>query len=927
MKILVVASDRTVAQALQKSPFGYSHSVETVTAPAVATHLESSPKVSSPKPRYLIVIDDTAPQIDGLGLCRQLRATGVRSPILLLSHSNNSYQGISAIEAGADDYVTLPCPDEDLNSRVALLLHRCSSEYTSDEASDYSREVAQEEVGQEEVGQGEIGQGEVGQGEIGQEDLNRDYQQTEIRLKQQLERERSLAEITDAIRKTLDLGQILHVAVDRVRHLLETDRVLVFRFKPDLQGVVEAESVGADWMKTLGMTIHDSCFNEEYVATYRQGRIRSISNLYSGNIHPCYVNMLENVQVLANLVVPIVQDDHLWGLLIAHHCRDQRDWKPESTQLLKQVANQLGIAIQQAELYQTTRRELIERRQIQNALQESEERFRSLSAFSPVGIYQADIAGSYTYTNAKWQEMTGLTLEESLGDQWEQAIHPDDKGRVLDAWRRFISGESDFLLEFRFLNQRFLRQDTGADTGVARGGGIAVDVAVEAPVLERWVLGQAIAMRSPDTAQAAQIQFAQTQSAQTQSAQPQAVQTQAHTNQAQPVGDIVGYVGVNEDITERKRAEQKIKEQAALIDIATDAIFVRDLAGRIVFWSRGATRLYGWSEPEAIGQIAHQLLKKRDPATLELAIKTTLDQGFWQGELTQSTKTGQDIVVASRWTLVRNAAKAPQSLLEVNTDITDKKRLEAQFYQAQRLESLGQLASGIAHDLGNILTPILGIAQLLRITLKDIDSSTHEQLDILEKSAKRGANMVKQILTFAKGSPENEALVDITILLEEVIAVVRQGISHTIEIHQHIFEDEDAERQQKRVSVSSTHLHQVFMNLCVNARDAMPEGGILTLRANNVVIDAAAASKNLNRSAGRYVVVSVADTGIGIAPEMRDRIFDPFFTTKSPDKGTGLGLATVIGIVQNAGGFLEVFSEVSKGTEIKVYFPVIDDLI
>ena len=886
MKILVVASDCSVAQALQNSPFGYSHSVETVTALAVAIHLESSPEVSSLEPRYLIVIDDTAPQIDGLSLCRQLRSTGVRSPILLLSHSNNSYQGISAIEAGADDYVTLPCPDEDLNSRVALLLHRRSSKYTSDEASDYS-------------------------GDLGKGDLGSDHQQTEIRLKQQLERERSLAEITDAIRKTLDLGQILHVAVDQVRHLLETDRVLVFRFKPDLQGVVEAESVGEDWMKTLGMNIYDSCFDEEYVATYRQGRVRSISNLYGGNIHPCYVNMLETVQVLANLVVPIVQDDHLWGLLIAHHCRDQRDWKPESTQLLKQVANQLGIAIQQAELYQTTRRELIERRQIQNALQESEERFRSLSAFSPVGIYQADTAGRYTYTNAKWQEMTGLTLEESLGNQWEQAIHPDDKGRVLDAWQRFISGDSDFLLEFRFLNQRFLRQDTAVDIGIDAGADSGGDtaVAVEAPLLERWVLGQAIAMRSPDTAQATQAQ---------------ATQAQAHTAQVQPAGEIVGYVGVNEDITERKRAEQKIEEQAALIDIATDAIFVRDLAGRIVFWSQGATRLYGWSEPEAMGQIAHRLLKKRDPATLELALKTTLEQGFWQGELTQSTKAGQDILVASRWTLVLNAAKAPQSLLEVNTDITAKKRLEAQFYQAQRLESLGQLASGIAHDLGNILTPILGIAQLLRITLKDIDSSTHEQLDILEKSARRGANMVKQILTFAKGSPENESLVDITTLLEEVIAVVRQGISHTIEIHQHIFEGEAAERQQKRVSLSSTHLHQVFMNLCVNARDAMPEGGVLTLRANNVVIDAVAASKNLNRSAGRYLVVSVADTGMGIAPEMRDRIFDPFFTTKSPDKGTGLGLATVIGIVQNAGGFLDVFSEVGQGTEIKVYFPVID---
>ncbi len=857
MKVLAVSSDPAIAWTLRNSPFGYSHHVETVTPEEIVSQLESNPEES------LAVIDDSAPELDGLSLCRQLRALGVRSLILLLTQPD-SYQGIAAIESGADDYIALPCSNEALNSRVALLLHRRNSHRRNshrenrptDSLSPHLEQPIESYTAPES-----------------------DCQQTEIRLKQQLDRERSLAEITDAIRKTLNLSEILHVAVDRVRRLLKTDRVIVFRFEPNLQGVVEAESVGDEWIKTLGMNIYDSCFDEQYVATYRQGRIRSISNLYTADIHPCYVNLLKSVQAIANLVVPIVQNDHLWGLLIAHHCRTQREWKPESTELLKQVATQLGVAIQQAELYQTTRRELIERRQIQTELQASEERFRSLSGFAPVGIYQADTAGDYTYTNAKWQEIVGLTFEESLGNQWEQSIHPDDSARVLDAWRRFILGESDFSLEFRFLNRDSLNW-TGIDKTASS---------------ERWVSSQAIAMRSPSKA-----------------------------DKALPDGEIVGYVGVNEDITERKRAEQKIQEQAALIDIATDAIFVRDLTGQIVFWSQGATRLYGWRRSEAIGQIAHQLLKKRDPATLELAIKTTLEQGFWQGELTQSTKSGYDILVASRWTLIHNAAGEPQSLLEVNTDITDKKRLEAQFYQAQRLESIGQLASGIAHDLGNVLTPILGIAQLLRITLKNIDDSTQEQLDILEKSAKRGADMVRQILTFSKGSPENGDVVDITRLLEEVIGVVRQGLSSTIEIHQHIFDEEDADRQSKRVSASSTHLHQVFVNLCVNARDAMPDGGILTLFASNVVVDEATASKNLNRSAGHYVMITVADTGVGIPSEIRDRIFDPFFTTKPPDKGTGLGLSTVIGIVQNAGGFLEVSSAVSQGTEIKVYFPVID---
>ena len=281
-------------------------------------------------------------------------------------------------------------------------------------------------------------------------------------------------------------------------------------------------------------------------------------------------------------------------------------------------------------------------------------------------------------------------------------------------------------------------------------------------------------------------------------------------------------------------------------------------------------------------------LKKRDQATLQEALTITLEQGFWQGELTQSTKTGKDILVASRWTVVRDSANRPKSLLEVNTDITEKKQLEAQYYQAQKLESLGRLSSGIAHDLGNILTPVLGIAQLLRLTLKDKDPSTKEQLDILEKSAKRGAKMIRQILTFAQGSPESEATADIATLLQEVVDVAQQGCSNSIEIRLDIPPEGNIDRLLRQVAIDSTHLHQVFMNLCVNARDAMPDGGILTISLNHVAVTEASADQDPEMLAGRYMVVTVADTGIGMAPEVRDRIFEPFFTTKTLDKGTGL---------------------------------------
>lgn len=787
---MIVENARTVEQLLQNSPFGSGLVVDGIANGKVEWQeiLAESLLGRTTADYDLIVLDAALPERAGIRLCQQFRANGVQTPLLLLTAPGEGFQAI--IEAGADDYMTQPFGAEELMARAAFLRHRQKNTSQQQAEMSAAQRHAVEGISQidpegrylfvndayahmvgyrpaEMIGshwqntvhlddqammnaayqqmkrEGKVEVEARGLRQDGSvfdkhlvmiaahDDQQRfvghycfikdisDRKQTEHKLQQQLNRERLISEITNSIRETLDLDQILHAAVDQVRHLLQTDRVIVFRFQRNWQGIVEAESVAPGWSETLGMTIQDSCLGEVYVESYRQGRVSSISDVNAAHIDSYHRDLLVGLQVQANLVVPILQGENLWGLLIAHHCCAPRQWQVESTHLLQQVASQMGIAIQQAELYQRTR------------------------------------------------------------------------------------------------------------------------------------------------------------------------------------------------------------EQAALIDIATDAIFVRDLAGYIVFWSQGASRLYGWTKAEAIGQTAQELLKKEGNSELETAIRTTLEQGFWQGELTHSTKAGNKILVASRWTLVRDQIGRPQSLLEVNTDITEKKQLEAQFYQAQRLESLGRLAGGIAHDLGNILTPILGIAQLLRLTQKDLDADTQEQLDILEKSAKRGAKMVKQILTFAQGDAGDQTTVDITVILQEVIDVVKQGFPSTIEIRQNLLQEKGTEGLFREVSADSTHLHQVLMNLCINARDAMPDGGILTLSVGNTFVNEDIASRNIGVSVGHYVVVTVTDTGVGIPPEVRSRIFDPFFTTKSSDQGTGLGLATVLGIVKNAGGFVKVISTVNQGTQIKVYFPAV----
>jgi PAS domain S-box-containing protein len=372
------------------------------------------------------------------------------------------------------------------------------------------------------------------------------------------------------------------------------------------------------------------------------------------------------------------------------------------------------------------------------------------------------------------------------------------------------------------------------------------------------------------------------------------------------------------DLTEHKEAQQKIFEQAALLDVTTDAILVRDLDNKIRFWNKGAERLYGWKASEAIGKNANELLYRQQEILDQLQDihKSLNESGSWQDELYQVTKSGREIIVSSRWTLVRNEEGKPKSILVVNTDITEKKQLEAQFFRAQRMESLGTLASGIAHDFNNILTPVLAVSQLLPLKLPDLDDQSQELLNMLENSARRGAALVKQILSFAREEDGRRHRVQVRHLLSEVVQIAQQTFPKSIKVINDI-----SNKNLWTVWADATQLHQVLMNLCINARDAMLQGGTLTISAENIFIDEHYARIDLDAKVGPYIVISILDTGTGIRPEILERIFEPFFTTKELGKGTGLGLSTAMGIIKSHGGFLKVYSEIGQGSQFKVYLP------
>ncbi|WP_104909805.1 hybrid sensor histidine kinase/response regulator [Nostoc sp. 'Lobaria pulmonaria (5183) cyanobiont'] len=498
----------------------------------------------------------------------------------------------------------------------------------------------------------------------------------------------------------------------------------------------------------------------------------------------------------------------------------------------------------------------IERQRADNALRQSEERFRVALKNSPIFVYNQDRDLRYTWV---YNPSYGLTVEEILGKQDLDIIPVEDAQRLITIKRGVLS------------------------TGIGTREEVSITI--------------------KDTIRYYDL-----------TVEPLRNETQ----------EIVGVTCASIDISDRqaalrdrKLAEEKIREQAALLDVTTDAICVRDLNNQIIFWNQGAETLYGWQAKEAWGKNASELLYDEPSPEIEAALLQAISKGKWQGELTKLTKMNKEVLVASRWSLVCDEQGKPKSILTVDTDITEKKHLEAQLFRAQRLESIGTLASGIAHDLNNILTPILAGAQLLPLKFPDADERTRHLLEILEINARRGADLVKQVLSFARGVEGKRITLQLRHIIVEIAKILKETFPKSIEI------STDVPQNLWMVSGDSTQLHQVLMNLCVNARDAMSNSGTLSISAENILIDANYARMNLEAKEGPYIVITVSDTGIGIPKEMLDRIFEPFFTTKDVGQGTGLGLSTVLGIVKSHGGFVNVYSEPESSTSFKVYLPAV----
>ncbi len=376
-------------------------------------------------------------------------------------------------------------------------------------------------------------------------------------------------------------------------------------------------------------------------------------------------------------------------------------------------------------------------------------------------------------------------------------------------------------------------------------------------------------------------------------------------------GRLISVIGTSLDITDRRKDEDRLRQQAEIIERAPVAILMTDLEHRVTYSNAGAAALCDLKPGEMLGRKVDEIFPPRAVERLAAGRQEVLRTGQWRGEVPLETREGRRLVAEFILSLVRDESGQPAGYLKIATDITEKKQLEEQIHRAQRLENLGLLAAGIAHDLNNVLSPVLMAAPLLRTR------ATHptdlRMLDAVEKSAERGSALVRQILSFARGAEVEKKLLQPKHVLREVADLVTDTFPRIIRPEIHIPSD------LWTVQANPTQLHQVVLNLCINARDAMPTGGTLTLRARNEYFAAAAPE----RPAGPYLVLEVADTGSGMTPAVLEHIWDPFFTTKGEGRGTGLGLSTVRGIVADHHGHIEVESSPGFGSTFRVYLPAV----
>lgn len=475
-------------------------------------------------------------------------------------------------------------------------------------------------------------------------------------------------------------------------------------------------------------------------------------------------------------------------------------------------------------------------------LRESEQQFRTLANSIPQLAWMANPDGSVFWYNQRWYDYTGTTFEEVNGHGWQKVHHPAHVDRILRGIRKSWRTGAPW-------------EDT-------------------CPLRDRegnycWFLSRAVPI---------------------------------HDSQ----GNVVRWFGTSTDISRQIAAEETLRERAELLDLASEAIMVRDLKGNLTFFNTGAETLYGWKRSEVIGRNIHELLQTSYPNPVAKIMETITNSGRWDGNLVQYTKDGREVVVASRQALKLDADSSKAAILEINRDITAQLHAEEALRKTERLAAMGRVAGIIAHEINNPLEAITNAFYLLR-DHQSLDEDARSLATMAEEELLRVAHITRQTLSFYRES-QQAVMISVAKILDDVL-----------ELQSRLLRLNGISLDKKYLSDGAilgfpSELKQVFLNLVGNAIQAMPDGGRLRVRV---------ASTNCCGNGRTGVRVSVCDTGAGIKPEDAKRLFEPFFTTKSA-KGTGLGLWISKGIVQKYDGAIRFRSLRANGgnaTCFSVFLP------
>lgn len=514
--------------------------------------------------------------------------------------------------------------------------------------------------------------------------------------------------------------------------------------------------------------------------------------------------------------------------------------------------------LQLEETNRALQRDVIAREASEAALHKSKGELRALAESIPQLVWMADAEGEITYCNRRWVEYTGLEAAELRGQAWSRALHPDDRSPMHRSWLAAVSGKREYSIEARM---------RGVDGGY------------------RWMLVRAVPLCDEG-------------------------------------GLVSRWMGTCTDIDNLKRSTEALRiseERFRLLARSTnDALWDWDVTTDQLWWSEGFETLSGYRRDEVEPTITSwsQRIHPDDQARVLAGIHQAIDgtADTWSDSYRFRRRDGSHAHVVDRGYMIRAANGHALRMVGGMTDVSERQRLEEQLRQSQRLESIGQLTGGVAHDFNNLLTVIIGNAELLHEQLAG-DRHAAGLAGMVLDAGQRGAELTRRLLAFARRQALEPRVVDLNRLMTDMDLLLRRTLGEQLR-----FESIHAVDLWPAL-VDPAQLESALLNLCINARDAMPHGGRLTVETCNVQLEQDCVDQQVAVAAGHYVLVSVSDTGIGIAHDQLQRVFEPFYTTKPMGKGTGLGLAMVYGFVKQSGGSVSIRSEPGAGTTVKLYLP------